>query len=175
MDLGLAGKVAIIAGASRGIGRATALILADEGCRLALAARGEEALLETAKEVEKKGAEALAVTCDLTVAADAERLVHSATERFSRIDILANSLHFSAAGDEDDVWRQSFDFLFLPAARLTRLVVPHMTGGGGSIIHLSSVYGREAGGRPGYNAMKDALISHAKSMALGFAPAKRRL
>jgi len=171
MDLGLAGKVAIIAGASRGIGRATALILADEGCRLALVARGEEALLETAKEVEKKGAEALAVTCDLTVAADAERLVHSATERFSRIDILANSLHFSAAGDEDDVWRQSFDFLFLPAARLTRLVVPHMrNAGGGSIVHLSSIFGREAGGRPGYNAMKAALISHAKSMALEFAP-----
>ena len=171
MDLGLAGKVAIIAGASRGIGRATALILADEGCRLALAARGEEALLETAKEVEKKGAEALAVTCDLTVAADAERLVHSATERFSRIDILANSLHFSAAGDEDDVWRQSFDFLFLPAARLTRLVVPHMrNAGGGSIVHLSSIFGREAGGRPGYNAMKAAIISHAKSMALEFAP-----
>jgi 3-oxoacyl-[acyl-carrier protein] reductase len=169
MDLGLAGKVAIVAGASRGIGRATALLLAEEGCGLALAARGEQALGETAKEVEAKGAEALAVTCDLTVAADAERVVRSAAERFGRIDILVNSIHFSAAGDEDDVWRQSFEVLFLPAARLTRLVVPHMTGGG-SIIHLSSVYGREAGGRPGYNAMKAALISHAKSMALEFAP-----
>ena len=103
MDLDLAGKVALIAGASRGIGRATALVLADEGCRLALAARGEEALLETAKEVEAKGVEALALTCDLTVAADAERLVRLATERFGRIDILVNSIHFSAAGDEDDV------------------------------------------------------------------------
>src|SRR6058998_1781169 len=109
MDLGLAGKVAIIAGASRGIGRATALVLADEGCRLALAARGERALGETAKEVEVKGADALAVTCDLTVAADAERLVRSATARFGRIDILVNSIHFSAPGDEDDVWRKSFE------------------------------------------------------------------
>jgi 3-oxoacyl-[acyl-carrier protein] reductase len=171
MDLGLAGKVAIIAGASRGIGRATALVLADEGCRLALAARGEEALLETAKEVEAKGVEALALTCDLTVAADAERLVRSAAERFGRIDIVVNSIHFSAAGDEDDVWRQSFEVLFLPAARLTRLIAPHMrNAGGGSIVHLSSIFGREAGGRPGYNAMKAALISHAKSMALEFAP-----
>jgi 3-oxoacyl-[acyl-carrier protein] reductase len=170
MDLGLAGKVAIIAGASRGIGRATALILADEGCRLALAARGEEALLETAKEVEAKGAEAISVPCDLTEAADAERLVQSAIDRFGRIDILVNSIHFSAAGDEDDVWRQSFEVLFLPAARLTRLVVPHMrNAGGGSIVHLSSVFGREAGGRAGYNAMKAALISHAKAMALEFA------
>ena len=171
MDLGLARKVAIIAGASRGIGRATALALSEEGCGLALAARGEEALRETAKEIEAKGAEALAVTCDLTVAADAERLVRSTAERFGRIDILVNSIHFSAAGDEDDVWRQSFDILFLPAARLTRLVVPQMrNAGGGSIVHLSSVYGREAGGRPGYNAMKAALISHAKAMALEFAP-----
>src|SRR5207244_4344875 len=84
--------------------------------------------------------------------------------------ILVNSIHFSAAGDEDDVWRQSFNILFLPAARLTRLVVPHMrSAGGGSIVHLSSVYGREAGGRPGYNVIKAALISHAKAMAFPFA------
>jgi len=176
MDLGLAGKVALIAGASRGIGLATALVLAAEGCRLALAARGEEALLETAKEVEAKGAEALALTCDLTVAADAERLVRSTADHFGRIDILVNSIHFSAAGDEDDVWRQSFEVLFLPAARLTHLVVPYMrNAGGGSIVHLSSVYGREAGGRPGYNAMKAALISHAKAMALEFAPVNIRV
>jgi len=171
MDLGLDGKVAIIAGASRGIGRAAALALAAEGCRLALAARGEEALRETANEVEAKRAEALAVTCDLTLAEDAERLVERTAGRFGRIDILVNSIHFSAAGDEDEVWRQSFDILFLPAARLTRLVVPYMrTADGGSIVHLSSIYGREAGGRPAYNAMKSAVISHAKAMALEFAP-----
>jgi len=171
MDLGLANKVAIIAGASRGIGRATALVLAEEGCRLVLAARGEEALRETASEVEANGSEALAVPCDLTVAADAERLVAAAGEHFGRIDILVNSIHFSAPGDEDDIWRQSFDVLFLPVARLTRLVVPHMRhAGGGSIVHLSSIYGREAGGRAGYNAMKAAVISHAKAMALEFAP-----
>jgi len=171
MDLGLASKVALIAGASRGIGRATALVLAEEGCRLALAARGEEALRETAKEVEANGAEALVVTCDLTIAADAERLVQAAAERFGGIDILVNSIHFSAAGDEDEVWQQSFDILFLPAARLTRLVVPHMRkAGGGSIVHLASIYGREAGGRPAYNVMKAAIISHAKAMAREFAP-----
>ncbi len=176
MDLGLAGKVAIVAGASRGIGRATALVLADEGCRLALAARGEEALLESAKEVEVRGAEVLAVTCDLTIAADAERLVRSTIERFGRVDVLVNSIHFSAAGNEDDVWRQSFDILFLPAARLTRLVVPHMRqAGGGSILHVSSIYGREARGRPSYNAMKAALISHAKAMAVEFAADKIRV
>ena len=176
MGLGLANKLAIMAGASRGIGRATALVLAEEGCRLVLAARGEEALREIASAVEAKGAEALAVPCDLTVAADAERLVQAAIDRFGHVDILVNSIHFSAAGDDDEVWRQSFDLLFLPAARLTRLVVPHMrSGGGGSIVHLSSIYGREAGGRPGYNAMKAALISHAKAMAIELAPHNMRV
>jgi len=171
MDLGLANKVAIIAGASRGIGLATALALAEEGCRLVLAARGEDELRGAASAVEAKGAEVLAVACDLTQAADAEHLVASTIERFGRIDILVNSIHFSAAGDDDEVWRQSFDILFLPAARLTRLVIPHMRSGGeGSIVHLSSIYGREAGGRPGYNAMKAALISHAKAMAIELAP-----
>jgi 3-oxoacyl-[acyl-carrier protein] reductase len=171
MDLQLGGKVALIAGASRGIGLATAITLAAEGCRLVLAARGEDTLHEAAAAVEGKGAEALAVPCDLTHAADGERLVQSALDRFGRIDILVNSIHFSAPGDDDDIWRQSFDILFLPAARLTRLVVPHMREvGGGSVVHLSSIFGREAGGRPGYNAMKAALISHAKAMAVELAP-----
>jgi 3-oxoacyl-[acyl-carrier protein] reductase len=170
MDLGLAGKVAIVAGASRGIGRATALTLAEEGCRLVLAARSEDTLREAASAVEAKGAEAIAVRCDLTLAEDAERLVRSTVERYRGIDILVNSIHFSASGDEDEVWRQSFEILFLPAARLTRLAIPHMRAGGGSIVHLSSIYGREAGGRPGYNAMKAALISHVKAMAIEHAP-----
>jgi len=171
MDLGLSAKVAIIAGGSRGIGRATALTLAAEGCRLVLAARGEEALAEATAQVEAKGAQAIAVPCDLTLAADAERLVRSAIGGFGRVDILVNSIHFSARGDEDADWQQSFDALFLPAARLTRLVVPHMrAAGGGAVVHVSSIWGREAGGQPGYNAMKAALISHAKAMSTQLAP-----
>jgi 3-oxoacyl-[acyl-carrier protein] reductase len=172
MDLGLAGKVAIIAGASRGIGRATAFTLAEEGCRLALAARGEEALREVLAEAGSKGGEAIAVPGDLTRPEDAEHLIATTVGRFGRIDILVNSIHFSVPGeDTDEVWRQSFESLFLPAARLTRLVVPHMRNtGAGSIVHLSSIFGREAGGRAGYNAMKAALISHAKAMAIEHAP-----
>jgi 3-oxoacyl-[acyl-carrier protein] reductase len=171
MDLGLAGKTAVIAGASRGIGRATALTLAAEGARLVLAARAEGALRETAAEAEKLGAETLSVPCDLTKAEDTERLVADAVGSFSGVDILVNSIHFSAAGDQDEVWQQSFDTLFLPAARLTRLAVPYMRrAGGGAVVHLASIYGREAGGRPGYNAMKAAIISHAKAMAIELAP-----
>jgi len=176
MDLGLKDKVAIVAGASRGIGRAAALVLAEEGCRLALAARGEEALHAVVGETEAKGAEAIAVPVDLTNANDGERLVQAAVDRFGRVDILVTCIHFSASGDDDDVWRQWFETIFLPAVRLIRLVVPQMRdAGGGSIVHLSSIYGREAGGRPGYNAMKAALISHAKAMAIELAPANIRV
>ncbi|HVP05975.1 MAG TPA: SDR family oxidoreductase [Dehalococcoidia bacterium] len=167
MDLGLAGKVAIVAGASRGIGKATALVLAAEGARVAIAARDEVALRAAAAEI---GGETLEAPCDLTLAEDAERLVALTAERFGRVDALVTSIHASPRGFEDAALRESFDTLLLPAARLARLVVPHMqAAGGGSIVHLSSIYGKESGGQPGYNAMKAALISHAKSMALAHA------
>ena len=169
MDLELSGRVAIIAGASRGIGRATALALAAEGCRVVLSARGEDTLREAAAEAEKAGAEALAVPADLTKAADAERLATETVQRFGRIDALVTSIHFSPRGTADADWQESFEVLFMPAARLTRLVVPHMPEGG-SIVHLSSIWGKEAGGRPAYNAMKAALISHGKAMARELAP-----
>ncbi len=176
MDLGLRDKVAIVGGGSRGIGKAVALTLAAEGCRVALAARGEEALAEAAAEVEAAGVRVLAVPCDLTRAEDAERLMRAAADEFGRIDALVNCIHFSAPGDEDAVWEQSFEMLFLPAARLTRLVVPHLReAGGGAVVHLASIWGRESGGLPGYNAMKAALISHAKAMATQLAPDRIRV
>jgi 3-oxoacyl-[acyl-carrier protein] reductase len=167
LDLELSGRVAIVAGASRGIGHAVALILGAEGCRVVMAARDEESLREAATQV---GGDTLVVTCDLTQETDAERLVSAAMERFGRVDALVTSIHFSARGTEDEVWQQSFDTLFMPAARLTRLVAPHMAAtGGGAIVHLSSIFGKEAGGQPAYNAMKAAVISHAKAMALALA------
>ncbi|MEX0801492.1 MAG: SDR family oxidoreductase [Dehalococcoidia bacterium] len=176
MDLGLRDKVAIVAGASRGIGRASAITLAAEGCRVALAARGEEDLRAAAAEVEAAGVEALAVPCDLTRPEDAERLVSRTVETFGRLDALVNSLHFSEPGVEDDVWERSFEMIFLAAARLTRLCAPYLkAAGGGSVVHLASIWGREAGGRPAYNAMKAALISHSKAMAVELAPDRIRV
>lgn len=167
MDLGLDGRVAIVAGASRGIGRATALVLAAEGCRVVLAARGEDDLREVAAEIR---GERLVVPADVTVTADAERLVDAAVERFGRIDCLVTSIHFSPRGLDDETWQEAFDVLLMPAIRLTRLSAPHMKeAGGGSVVHLSSIWGKEAGGRPPYNAMKAALISHAKAMAVELA------
>jgi 3-oxoacyl-[acyl-carrier protein] reductase len=181
MDLGLRNKVAIVAGGSRGIGKAVAITLAAEGCHVALAARGSEPLRQAAAEVEEAGrgsgpAKVLAVAADLTKPEEAERLVSRTAKELGRIDALVNSIHLSVPGDEDAAWEQSFEALFLPAARLTRLVAPHLrAAGGGSIVHLSSIFGREAGGRPAYNAMKAALISHAKAMSTELAPDRIRV
>jgi 3-oxoacyl-[acyl-carrier protein] reductase len=171
MDLGLSGKVAIVVGASRGIGRATALALAGEDARVVMAAREETTLRDAAREAEAASAEILTVAGDLTEEAACVHLVDAAVERFGRVDALVTSLHFSAPGFEDEALRQSFEVLLLPAVRLARLVAPHMReAGGGSIVHLSSIWGKEAGGQPSYNAMKAALISEAKAMARSFAP-----
>lgn len=171
MDLGLAGKAAIITGSSRGIGRAIALALADEGCDIVLCARGEAALREAEAEVARRGVRTLAVAVDVTQREGVEALVRRAVDAFGRIDVLVNNFGGSFAGDEDDAWDASYRANLLAAVRATRLVAPHMRRqGGGSIIHTASIWGRESGGAPAYNALKAALISHAKNMALALAP-----
>ena len=176
MDLGLRDKAAIVTGSSRGIGRAIALGLAEEGCHVALCARGEERLRETAKEVEAKGARALPVVADVTKLEDIERLVQAAADAFGRIDILVNNVGGSFAGDSEEAWQGAFQVNILAAARATRLVVPHMKRhGGGCVINIASIWGRESGGLLTYNAMKAAMISHAKMMALELAPQNIRV
>jgi len=170
MDLRLNDKVAIVTGSSRGIGRAIALALAAEGCHVVLSARGEERLRQTEAEVRAKGVRALGIPADLTKAEDVERLVAEAAAAFGRIDVLVNNAGGSWAGDGDEAWNSTYEANILAAVRATRAVVPHMQrAGGGSIVHIASVWGREAGGGVPYNAMKAAMVSHAKNMALALA------
>jgi 3-oxoacyl-[acyl-carrier protein] reductase len=175
MDLGLKDKVAVVTGSSRGIGRAIALALADEGCNVVLCARGEELLRQTEAEARNRGVRVLGVVADVTRLEDIEGLVAQTIDAFGRIDILVNNVG-GAWPDDDAGWDASYRANLLPAARATRLVAPHMRRqGGGSIIHIASIWGRESGGLPTYNALKAALISHAKSMALTLASDKIRV
>jgi 3-oxoacyl-[acyl-carrier protein] reductase len=170
VDLGLRGKAAIVTGSSRGIGRAIALALADEGCNVVLCARGEEHLRRTEAEVKATGVETLAVVADVTRREDVDRLVAASIERFGRIDILVNNAGGALAGDDDEAWERSYRVNLMGAVAATRAVVPHMRDqGGGCIIHIASISGRESGGLPTYNAMKAALISYGKQMALALA------
>lgn len=177
MDLGLQGKVAIVTGGSRGIGRAIALGLAAEGCRVAIAARGEEALERVAAEIRTIGDQALAVPGDLTLPGSAERLVNRAVETFGRLDIVVNNLGGSAPANkpfmetEPKDWRAVVALNLYPAVEVSRLAVPHLRAcGGGSIVIISSIYGREAGGYAGYNAVKSALNSLSKALSRELAP-----
>src|SRR3990170_519383 len=171
MDLGLRDKVAIVTGGSRGIGRAIALGLAGEGCHVAVCARGEEALRATEAEVRARGVEALGVVADVTRADDIERLVAETVAKLGRLHILVNNAGGRTREETDDAWDMVYQSNVLAAVRATRAVVPHLrAAGGGSIVHIASIFGREAGGTPTYNAMKAAMISHAKAMALALAP-----
>lgn len=169
MDLQLDGKVALVTGSSRGIGRGIALALAREGCALALVARGEARLRETEREIAALGAPTTAIVADVTVAADVDRMVSDTVTRLGGIDILVNNAGGSFP-DDDAGWEMAFRANIQAAVRATRAAVPHMRDrGGGSILHVASIFGREAGGSLPYNAMKAAMISHAKNSALALA------
>ena len=175
MDLGLQGKVALITGASRGVGKAIAFALASEGCRLALVARGRKTLEETAAELWSKGIEVLPIVADLMIAQDIEIVVQETMQQFGRIDILvhnaggAKGQNIFDTSDED--WQDALALNVLALSRLAKLVAPVMSQqGGGRIIAISSIFGRETGGRTAYNALKAASISLTKSLARQFAP-----
>lgn len=175
MDLGLTGKVAIVTGASRGIGRAIALELAREGCRLAIVARGLPGLEAVAAAIADLGGEALPLGADLTQPPAAAQVVEQVLARYGGIDILVNNLGGSRGTPtweaSDQEWEEVLTLNLLSAARLTRLVVPVMRQrGGGAILFLSSIYGRESGGATTYNAAKAAEIALAKSLARQLAP-----
>jgi 3-oxoacyl-[acyl-carrier protein] reductase len=170
MELGLRGKVAIVTGGSRGIGKATVLDLCREGCKVAFSARGEEALQAAAQEATALGAEVLPVQADMTSTEDIERLVKQTVAAFGGVDILVNNVGGARGGltwdTADEAWAEVFYLNLFAAIRASRLVIPQMRRrGGGRIINISSIYGRESGGAMTYNAVKASMISWSKSLA----------
>ena len=182
MNLGLTGKVAIVTGSSRGLGLASAKALAAEGCHVTLCARTASTLAEAAKEVETSGdhSRVLGVVADVSTEAGVGLVVERTVDAFGGIDILINNVGKAGGGgiaDTTDVeWQEAFDQTLVPAVRASRAVLPHMLGrGGGVIVMIASIFGREAGGRMAYNAVKAAEISLAKMMALDLAPKNIRV
>jgi 3-oxoacyl-[acyl-carrier protein] reductase len=172
LDLQLKGKSAIITGSSKGLGFASAKSLVAEGCRVCICARGKEALERAAAELRTIGGEGMVVSVavDVTTTEGAERVVRTAVEAFGGIDVLINNVATAKGGGildtPDAVWQDAVDQTLFPAIRMSRLVVPHMKQrGGGSIVMIASIWGRESGGRMTYNAVKAAEISLAKSLA----------
>lgn len=169
MDMGIAGKVALVTGGSRGLGRAMALALAREGCRVAVCARNEETLRATAIELRTLNVPAIGVPADMTRDEDIARVIETVERELGGVDILINNVGGSRGGaaPTDADWDYTLDLNLLAAVRTTRRALPHMQQQGwGRIINIASIYGREAGGGPTYNAAKAALISFSKTTAL---------
>ena len=170
-------------GSSRGLGLASARALVAEGCRVCICARGEERLSEAALEVEaaaRRPNMVLAVQADVSTAAGIELVVSRTAETFGGVDVLVNNVGRAGGtdllGTTDAEWQAALDETLFPAIRASRLVVPLMRQrGGGSIIMITSIWGRESGGRMTYNAVKAAETSLAKALAQQLAPANIRV
>jgi len=131
MDLGLARRVAIVGGGSRGIGRATAMMLAAEGAQVVIAARGQRTLVHTADAIrDATGADVLPVECDMASYDDIKRLVQRTVESFGAIDIIVNNAGGPPPGTfeqhDDDAWRKALDQNLMSAVRLTREALPYL-------------------------------------------------
>jgi 3-oxoacyl-[acyl-carrier protein] reductase len=175
--------VAIVTGSSRGLGLASARALVDEGCRVCICARGAERLAEAALEVEavaRRPNMVLAVQADVSTAAGVDLVVSRTVEAFGGLDILVNNVGRAGGtdliGTSDGEWQAALDETLFPAIRASRQAVPLMRQrGGGVILLIASIWGREAGGRMTYNAVKAAEISLGKSMAQQLAASNIRV
>ncbi|HSQ18834.1 MAG TPA: SDR family oxidoreductase [Blastocatellia bacterium] len=171
MDLGLRRKCAIVTGASKGIGRAIALRLAEEGANVAICARSEPALRETESELRSHGVKVYAAVCDVGDDIALDSFLESARASLGQVNILVNNTSAFAFTDDKPGWQASLNIDLMAAVRATWKVTPWMSsGGGGVIIHISSVSGMEAGSPAAYAAAKAALISHGKTLAVALAP-----
>jgi 3-oxoacyl-[acyl-carrier protein] reductase len=176
MDLGLRGRGVVVTGASRGIGRATALAFAREGANLAICARTEPTLRETAESLRSAGVKVHAAACDVGDPAALDAFLDASHQALGRIDVLVNNVAGVGFADDEEAWQVGFRLTLMPSVRASTKVVPWMNElGGGSIIHISSIAGLEAGWPSSYAATKAALVSHAKSLAIAAAPGRVRV
>lgn len=172
MELGLEGRVAVVGGASRGMGKAIAMALAREGCSVALAARGEEALAAAAQEVrEATAGRALPIVCDMADYEDIRRLIGETVAAFGRLEILVNNAGGPPTGTflehGEEAWQRALAQNFLSAVRAAREALPHMRRQGwGRIINITSVAVKQPiDGLILSNAVRLAVVGMAKTLS----------
>jgi 3-oxoacyl-[acyl-carrier protein] reductase len=176
MNLGLTGKNVVVMGASKGIGKSIALSLSAEGANLAICARGEEALRSVESDIKQQGVKVFASNCNVGNREALNEFLESAKRDLGSIDILVNNVSALRFGDEQIDWETSVNIDLMGSVWATQKVVPWMTeAGGGSILFISSISALEAGSPPSYAAMKAAIISYSKTMAVQLAPQNIRV
>ena len=176
MDLGLEGRVAMVTGASNGLGKQAAQSLAREGCKVSVCARGQERLDAVVSEFRAMGYQVHGTQADVTVDADARRFYQDTLDSLGQPDILVNNVggrRGSAVFEEMTLeqFQEGLEVNLICAVRLMALVLPHMKSQRwGRIVNISSIYGREYGGSMDYMTGKAGLIAFSKHLALQTIP-----
>lgn len=177
MDLGLRGKVALVAASSKGLGRAVAEELAAEGAHLVMCARGQETLEQTAESIRRAtGVKVVAVTADVSNPADAARVVKAAFDQLERVDILVTNSGGPPSGPFEkltpEMWEAATGLLLKSAVELTRAVLPGMKERRwGRILNVTSIAAKQPiEGLMLSNSLRAAVIGFARTLANEVAP-----
>jgi NAD(P)-dependent dehydrogenase (short-subunit alcohol dehydrogenase family) len=176
MDLGLKGKVALVTGASKGLGKAIAEELAKEGAHISLCARGKEELEKTAQVLRAHGVTVAAIPADVAKAEEVQRVIDATLATLGRIDILVNNAGMAwldhTLTTSDEQWQYCMEINLYSAVRFTRGVAPHMRKlGGGRIINISTVGAHTPPAiLPDYDSAKAAMLTFSKATSFELAP-----
>ncbi|MFO0753195.1 MAG: SDR family oxidoreductase [Thermodesulfovibrionales bacterium] len=174
MNLGLAGKYALVTGGSHGIGLSTALALADEGCNVAVCARNRGRVDEAVQAIRAKGVRAVGVSADAMVGEDIDVVMDTVIGEWGTLHILINNVGGGGRWGSDnleetseEVWLEVYNKNALAAVRFTLKALPYMRRQKwGRVVTVTSVLGREGGGRPWFNMAKTAQTTLMKNLAL---------
>jgi len=174
MNLKIKGKYALVTGGSHGIGRSIALALADEGCNIAICARNKERIKEIVVEIKAKGVKSIGISADVLIPEDIDRVMKAVIDSWGTIHILINNVggggrwgSENVEETEEQVWLDVYNKNALAAIRFTIRALPYMRKQKwGRVVTISSIYGREGGGRPWFNMAKSAEISLMKTLAM---------
>ena len=174
MDLGLKGRYALVTGGSHGIGRSIALALAEEGCNVAICARKKDWIEQTVAELKAKGVKNMGISADVLIPEDINPVMKAVIDSWGTIHILVNNVGGGGRWGSpiveetsEQVWLDVYNKNALAAIRFTMKAIPFMRKQKwGRVITISSIYGREGGGRPWFNMAKSAEISLMKTLAM---------
>ena len=170
MDLSLAGKVALVTGSSRGIGRGIAVSLAKEGCDVVLHGRDQAALAEAAAEIRKLGRKTHVEANDLSKDGSHQALIAATRQHFGRLDILVNNAGATKRGDfrqlTDADWKDGFELKFFSHVRLAREAWPLLAASKGSVITIAGIGGKEPEAEFGIgSSVNAACVAWSKALA----------